>query len=99
MARECVRSRWPSIGVAGQYGRCSLAPLDDADHLRGVAPETLQAVVVALIGRKDVHDDAPVVEQDPARTTLPLDGERSNALLAGLIDEGAGRVATLAVEA
>src|SRR6266550_4421126 len=103
MARECVRSVWPSIGVPGQYRRCAQAPFrhrsDDADHLGSVAPETFEAVVVALIGGKDVHDDAPVVEQDPARTTPALDAERSDTLLAQLVDQGTRQGVDLAIAA
>ena len=37
---------------------------------RGLAPELLQAVVAARVGREDVHHAVEVVEQDPARLAL-----------------------------
>ena len=42
-------------------------------ELRDVAPEILEAVVLARLGREDVQDDVEVVGDDPARLALAVD--------------------------
>src|SRR4029453_16913973 len=39
---------------------------------RGFAPEVFEPVVLACVGREDVHDHVPVVEQDPAGLAVAL---------------------------
>src|SRR4051812_29520325 len=38
----------------------------------GFAPEVLEAVVLACLGREDVHDHVPVVHEDPACFAVAL---------------------------
>src|SRR5215213_4419883 len=52
---------------------------------RGLAPEVFQPVVLACLGREDVHDHVPVVEQDPACLAGALGAARQEALVAALL--------------
>src|SRR6267378_908315 len=48
---------------------------------RNLAPELLEPVEVARLGREDVHDDVEVVHEDPTGLTEPLDPLRQQAVL------------------
>src|SRR5262245_29573218 len=65
-ARTHVRTRSGRKGLADAAGR-------------GFAPEVFQPVVLACVGREDVHDHVPVVEQDPAGLAVALDAARQEA--------------------
>src|SRR6266516_8138663 len=63
------------------------AELVAAGHHRGVAPEALEVVVLALLLVEDVHDDVDEVQQDPVGLALALSPQRSRALhAAGALD-------------
>src|SRR4051794_14085788 len=47
---------------------------------RRVAPELLEPVVAAGVGREDVHDCVEIVHQDPARLAEPFDAPRQPAV-------------------
>src|SRR5688572_30034105 len=53
-----------------------------------LAPELLEAVEIARLGREDVHHDVQVVHEDPARLAEALDPAREQAvlLLEALVD-------------
>ena len=55
---------------------------------RRLAPELLEAVVVARVGGEDVDDHVEVVHEDPARLVEALDAARQHAavLLHPLVD-------------
>src|SRR3954453_5811964 len=55
------------------------ALLDDA--LRRFAPELLEAVELARLGREDVDDHVEVVHEDPARLRDAFDAPREQAVL------------------
>ena len=42
-----------------------MSPLLHLHHGRRVAPQPIQAVVVAFVRREDVHDDGVIVQQNP----------------------------------
>ena len=42
----------------------------------GVAPQSLETVVQARLGREDVHDEVEVIEQDPFRLLVAFDVRR-----------------------
>ena len=46
-----------------------------------LAPQPLEAVELARLGREDVHDDVEVVHEDPARLGHALDPPRQEAVL------------------
>src|SRR3954469_10757975 len=46
-----------------------------------LAPELLEAVVVARVGREDVDDHVEVVHEDPARLAEAFDAAREQAVL------------------
>ena len=67
--------------VAGKSSRASpgAALRGDFDE-RHVAPEILEPVEGARLGREDVQDDVEVVGDDPARLALAVDGARQQPL-------------------
>src|SRR5688572_2426586 len=52
---------------------------------RGFAPEVFQPVVLACLGREDVHDHVPVVEQDPAGFAGALGAAGEQAVVGALL--------------
>ena len=58
------------------------------DPLRGFAPELLEPVVLARVGREDVDDHVEVVHEDPARLGQAFDaaGQQAVVLLHVLVD-------------
>src|SRR3954464_11742041 len=67
--------------------RASMPPLLDR-ALGRLAPELLEAVVLAGVRREDVDDDVEVVHEDPARLGQALDAARKQpvVLLHVLVD-------------
>src|SRR5215216_1765713 len=47
---------------------------------RRFAPELLEAVVLARLGREDVDHAVPIVEQDPASLAAPLGAARQDTV-------------------
>ena len=60
--------------------RCAEAALLD-DALRGFAPELLEAVELARLGREDVDDHVEVVHEDPTGLGHALDAPGKEAVL------------------
>src|SRR5918992_5445260 len=89
--------RWVTATGPTQYFRARAS--DDPHDLRGLAPQPLEAVILAFLGREDVDDHRPVVEQDPARRFPALGAERADPLLAQLVDDGPRQRLDLAVAA
>src|SRR3954466_7703895 len=65
--------------VLADSNRAAAALLDDA--LRRLAPELLEAVVLARLRREDVDDYVEVVHEDPARLAQAFDAPREQAVL------------------
>src|SRR5690606_16944264 len=86
--------RWATGIARPGYFR---AALDHPHDLGGLAPQALEAVVLALLGGEDVDDDRAVVQEHPARRRLALDPERLDAVVAQLVDDGAREGLDLAV--
>src|SRR4051794_11522503 len=57
-----------ALGAAFVVSGPAASPARPLPHraLRRLAPELLEAVEVARVGREDVHDDVEVVHEDPA---------------------------------
>src|SRR5579862_700370 len=79
----------PTAGPASRFDiRARRARFPRALSLRAgcahgdLAPQLLQAVVLARGGREDVNDDVEVVHQDPIALAETLDAARQRAVLA-----------------
>src|SRR5215213_1937754 len=84
MAVSAIPPFWfvDNTNICSHRGRTDWSA-DRAD--RGLAPEVFQPVVLACLGREDVHDHVPVVEQDPACLAGALGTARQQALVAALL--------------
>src|SRR5512138_1090772 len=58
-------------GTTAARARADVHRAGDRDP-RGVAPQPLEAVELALVVLEDVHDDVDEVHQDPIRNTTPF---------------------------
>src|SRR5687768_8741346 len=72
------RSGLAPPALSGGALRCVLGPVD----ARGVAPQSLEVVVLALLVGEHVHHDVDVVQEDPAPLGLALAADRLAAELA-----------------
>src|SRR5215208_6625656 len=52
---------------------------------RGFAPQVFEPVVLACLGREDVHDHVPVVHEDPAGLAVALGAAGQEAVVAALL--------------
>ena len=60
---------------------------DQADDLRGVAPQPLEAVELALLGGEQVDDHGAIVEEHPASGAAALHANGTDPLVAQLVDD------------
>src|ERR1043166_2663774 len=90
MAASPVRMALRSLFAADIPRRFRLAG-ELAGHVRGVAPQALQAVESARFLGEDVDDEVAEVDEDPAAGRRPLDEQRLDVLLgAHLLDDAVG---------
>ena len=72
---------------------------DQPDDLRGVAPQPLEAVELALLGGEEVDDHGSVVEQDPTSGAAALHANRTDSVIPQLVDDPVGQRLELTVAA
>ena len=68
---------------AHEAGRAGLVVLGQ----RGVAPQAIEAVLLAFLGQHHVHHDVDVVDEDPPPGIATLDVQELEPRLAGLVSD------------